>query len=69
MICVLVKTIEKVSYRRIPIILLHLYKVTALDQREAQTSEKVKMLMDCVGLFSTVLQKYSSIRTLKLQDF
>lgn len=70
MICVLVKTIEKVSYRRIPIILLHLYKVTALDQWESQTSEKVRrswvvlayLAQPCRNTPGSVPQSY---RTLK----
>jgi len=42
MVCVLVKTIEEVNHGRIPIILLHLYKVMALDQWQSQTSEEVR---------------------------
>lgn len=36
------ENVIKRSYRRIPIILLHLYTVTTWDQWESQTSEKVR---------------------------
>lgn len=39
---VIVQTMEKISFRRISTILLHLHKFTGLDQYEYQTPEKLR---------------------------